>query len=619
MSEYQNTIGAGFDYLTAGTQPSEKGVAPGQKNTLRLYDQKGDPANIGRGEITVYDFSQQGYNHPEGDFSQHSNGFAWSELVTHRPGELVPPLAVQSLQAAALTGNLVGLHSANAFSTLIMGAGSAANLSLWNASSLTDFRPSVITYSPAAEICSLTTTLASGAERLAVGHVGQPVKLMSDATGTVASTMHADTNSCWGIILSGINATTAGVPVMLMYCGTTIKTKATDADMTTALVATVPPTTVNAGGFAIGAIKAAGRAQRAYWAIPKVSNTSGALKFGAEAYMDVKSTDMTGSDLLPHKLDYLPNGILGAVPYRDGFLMHDGYHVVYWDGDDEYDLGLFRRRTQAGQTTNAIDSDERKRVRSLITNGPECGVIWQWFDANATLPGSLYMELYNYEAGSWHNFGAPIILTATGAVPDVLLTGAGGLPVSFASRAAYVWTKTDARFQAWFLPRPAESLLWQISTGAGGTDTTGMPTFDDGCSLLGCRWWLDEVPPGSIPGTRTIKRAPKVITEVEFDGNLDHGGTAVWTFNVKVQGRGIDGTSTLTAYDKTFEQGKPSGDYLKKNAPAQRANIQDVQFYLTATATSGGRKIPQLLPLTVRFAYSKDGNPITSLPEDTTG
>src|SRR5690242_14198596 len=94
MSEYQNTIGPGFDYLTAGTQPSEKGVAPAQKNTLRLYDQKGDEKyNIGRGEITIYSFAEQGYNHPEGDFSQNSNGFAWSELITNRPGELLPPVA----------------------------------------------------------------------------------------------------------------------------------------------------------------------------------------------------------------------------------------------------------------------------------------------------------------------------------------------------------------------------------------------------------------------------------------------------------------------------------------------------------------------------------------------
>src|ERR1043165_6947665 len=145
-SNYQNTSASGFNFTTAGTQPSEKGVAPAQRNTLRLWDQKGDPTNIGRGEITIYDFSQQGYNHPEGPFSQNSNGFAWSSLVTNRTNEMVPARATTGSFAFTPTGNFVGFHSAAAFGTLIFGTGSGSGAALGKQTSSTNPLPTAITY-----------------------------------------------------------------------------------------------------------------------------------------------------------------------------------------------------------------------------------------------------------------------------------------------------------------------------------------------------------------------------------------------------------------------------------------------------------------------------------------
>lgn len=622
-----NTIGGGFNYTTAGTQPAEKGVANARQNRLRIYDRKGDPSNIGRFEIDVYSFAEQGYNHPEGDFSQHSNGYAWSSLVTNRVGELVPAPVITNTAPATASGNFVGLHSAYIFGTLILGIGSASNAALFKQTSTTDPTPAAITFTPAGEICSLTPVLANGSARLAVGEVGQPVRLLSDASGTVATTMHSSTNSCWGIILSGINATDAGVPVMLMYCGTSIGTKATNATLTTAIVPTVPPTTVNAGGRAIGAVKPAGRAQRAYWQIPKVSNTSGALKYGAEALMDIMSTDMTGGDLLPHQSFYCPNGVLEAEPFRDGMLYHDENVVIYWDGEHEYNLGIFRRRVQfltaaAAATTNTIDSDDRRKIRGLIVNGPECGVIYDIVDINGVIGNDIHTEMYNFETGSWHNVSQNKYVSVTPS-QDLILTGNGGVGLSPDTRYIYAFINGSKTFYYTYIPRPGESLLWLNSLGSGGTFTAGIPSYSGGSiqgQLLGCRWWLDETPPGSLPGTNSIRRAPKVITEVEFGGNLDYGGAGVWTFQIQVQGRGMDGTTTYTAYDQTFLQGKPSADYKRKNPVGARANIQDVQLLLTA-ATSDGlakQRIVQLVPFTIRGAYSKDGNPITELPEDVT-
>ena len=618
MSEFATSqAGAdfsGFDYLTAGTQPSEKGVQLAHRNTLRLYDKKGDPPNIGRGEIEVHDFSLQGYNHPEGDFTQNANGFAWSELVTLRPNEMVPGPTLNGAGVGNYSGNKVGLHGAYAFGIQFLALGSSNGVCLNTETSKTDPTLVAVAYSPSASICSLTRVVDDGVERLAIGRIGAAVQLLSDAVGTVATTMHTSTNSCWGIIMSGINATDAGVPVMLIYAGTTIGTKATNADLTTAIVATVPPTTVNAGGFAIGAIKAKSRGQRAYWAIPRITTTAGGLLYGAanETFMDIWSTDMTGTDLLPVDLQYLPDGIIQAASFRDGILATDGFHIVYWDGENEYDLGIFKKRVQAGTTTNVIDSDERKRVRNLIVNGPECGAVWQWFDQTATVAGKEYMEIYNFESGTWHNWDEPIALTVTTATFSGVLC-AGALPISPDSRHIYHSTNiaggVTGMYQS-FLPRPGESLLWQHSQGSGGTSNVAIPVYDTTAKLLGCRWWLDSPPPGALPGINTIRRNPKIITEVEFNGNLDYAGSAAATLQIQVQGRGLDGTTTYTAYDQTFSQGQPSGHYKRKNTSQGRANIQDVQLYLVYTGP-GTRKIPLLLPFIIRFAYSKDGTPIT--------
>lgn len=623
---FQNLVGiGGFDYQTAGTQPSEKGTVPAQKNTLRLWDQGGDPPNIGRGEIIINDFSLQGANHPEGDFSRHSNGFAWSDFLTGFPNEMVPSNWTTQATSPTPTGNIVGLHGAYVFDTAFFAAGGGANVALYKETSTTDATPAAITYSPAAEICSLSVTLASGAARLAVGHVGAAVKLMSDASGTVASTMHTSTNSCWGIIMSGLNATTPGTPVLLMYCGTTIGTKASDADMTTAITTT--QTGLNAGGFAIGAIKAAGRAQRAYWAMPKVTNTAGALKYGAEALMVVWSTDMAGGDLIPHKLNYLPDGIKGAIPYRDGFVAWDDTHIIYWDGDDEYDLGIFRARTGTRTTTNTINPDYRQRIRAARAEGPALYVLWQTFYQPTGTAGQVFVEFYNFESGTWHNKERVDTLTSTAASVSIALCGSGGMPFSLNTRAAYVRNHADGRWRYCFIPRAAESMLWQNSQGSGTSSNFPYTSYSNS-NMLGCRWWLDAEPPGALPGHSTIKRAPKVITDVEFGGDLDYGENAtlgetkIWSFTVKVQGRGLDGTTTYTAYNQTFSQGQPSSHYIRKNPVTARANIQDVQLYLTVTSSYTGAPTVaptavQCLPFTIRFAYSKDGKPITSLPEDT--
>ena len=111
-------IGDGFDYTTAGTQPAEKGVAQAKANQVRLYDLPGDPKNIGRGEIVIYDFSLQGVNHPEGDFAHHANGFMSSGFYTAEPNSMVPTPDPLTNTAPIVSGTVIGQHSAYAFDRL---------------------------------------------------------------------------------------------------------------------------------------------------------------------------------------------------------------------------------------------------------------------------------------------------------------------------------------------------------------------------------------------------------------------------------------------------------------------------------------------------------------------
>ena len=612
MSEYtsafQDVRGlSGFNYTTAGTQPSEKGVAPAQRNTLRTWApgtwSREEQAQFGMWEIVLRDFSLQGLNHPEGLFSMNSNGFMASNLITGEPNSmhLSPTVAVNA--APIVTGDIIGLHHVFAFGSLVVGAGSGANVSLWKETSTSDSTPSPITYSPAASICSLSRVVDDGVERVAVGRIGAAVQLLSDAIGTVNLTMHTSTNSCWGIIVSGVNATTAGVPVMLIYAGTSIGTKATDADLTTAITVTQ---TVRAGGFAIGAITPKGRDQRAFWAIPKATNAAGALKYGAEALMEIMSTNMEAGDLLPFTSNYCPHGIYGAVPWRDGFVFFDDTHVCYWDGQEEFDLSIFDRRIGAASETwvsNTINSDVRRRVRALIPNGPD---LYAW--SNVYRPSGqtmIYMmEKYKFETGTWHGYAQAFGSVGTSAVASGYLCGQGGMPWSPNTSRAQNYETVDPRgWMTYYVSRPAESLLWQHSLGTGAS-TTNVPLYFNDGRFLGPEWKLDG-----------IVRNPKVVTETEFDGNLNHGGTAAYTVTVKVSGHPLAvtavATDLVTASTATFAQGGHVNDYKRQNNGW--ANVWDLQVLITTDAVLGSdlRTNIEILPITLRGLYAKDGKPIT--------
>ncbi len=591
---------SGFDYLTSGTQPSEKGVAPAQRNTLRVWTPGGWSAEerkrFGMWEITLRDFSQQGLNHPDGLFSQNSNGYSWSELLTDKPGEMTLPPSVVTYGSPDPT-TIVGIHSAFIFDRLIVGAGSNANNSLWKETSATDPTPSAITYSPGSSICSLAATVDDGVARLAVGRIGAATQLHSDASATIATTMHTSTNSMWGMITSGVNATDAGVPVMLIYAGTVIGTKATNADLTTAIT---PVQTVRAGGFAIGAITPKGRAQRAYWAIPRYTNTAGALLKGSEAVMDIWSTNMEASDLLPFTSKYCPNGIYQAIPFRDGLAYSDLKHVAYWDGQEEFDLGAFRKRPgvnpyESLPTSAVASSDVIWRSIGLVSNGTDLHqLVFNLNRQELALASSSVLERYNYEAGSWHKASARASGNTSLSVSPFPLYG-GAMPYSPNTNRAFAYdTSSIEIWNSFFVSPPAESLLWQWNVGSG-TYSTGIPTYETVGGWLSPRWLLDG-----------IEYNPKVVTEVDCYANLDTSGANA-TERIRVFGDGVDG-ARKTAYDNTFAQAKTIRDYRRKNNGW--VNIHDVQVFINLVPHSS-TKIFNALPDVIRGLYSKTEQPIT--------
>ncbi len=613
MSEivpYGNLAGfSGYDYLTAGTQPSEKGVAPAQRNTCRLWNQPGDPPWLGRGELVINDFSQQGLNHPDGDFSTNSNGLSRSDFVTLRTGELIPPPNTISLSDSAIA-SVVGFHTAYTLGTLFMGAGTTANHALYKETSAGDPTPVAITYPPTGSICSLTRILISAGERLLIGHVGAAAKIISTNIGTIETTMHTDTASLWGALLSPVNAdgSKPGVPMLLLYSGTQIGYLSADATMT---VAPTKTHTVPAGGIAIGIIKPAGRGQQAFWGIPRVSNASGAL-VNPGSYMDIYATPVDGgSDYLPVTLRSMPFGIKGAIPFRDGILMWDDTHVVYWDGNDDFDLGLFRRRL-TGIFSNPADPllnhDYVYVIKGVFTDGVTCGVVYQSYDnggVGASQLTSTYCEMYNFETSSWNNAGASF----TSPIADLGYLCNGSVMSPTGLRMWFLSDLSPEIIHGFFIPRAYESLLWQHSIGVGSVTTSPvMPTYLTTGTGLSPRWRIDQDPPGVVIGTRSIARSPKVIYETEFNGDLgqDYQSTISWSFVLQVQGFDVSGT-LRTAYNQTFASYMPPAHYLRKNPATAWTNIVDIQLYFSATnSNSNVRALPKLLPFTIRFAYIKD-------------
>ena len=214
------------------------------------------------------------------------------------------------------------------------------------------------------------------------------------------------------------------------------------------------------------------------------------------------------------------------------------------------------------------------------------------------------MEKYKFETGTWHGYAQAFGSVGTSAVASGYLCGQGGMPWSPNTSRAQNYETVDPRgWMTYYVSRPAESLLWQHSLGTGAS-TTNVPLYFNDGRFLGPEWKLDG-----------IVRNPKVVTETEFDGNLNHGGTAAYTVTVKVSGHPLAvtavATDLVTASTATFAQGGHVNDYKRQNNGW--ANVWDLQVLITTDAVLGSdlRTNIEILPITLRGLYAKDGKPIT--------
>ena len=247
---------------------------------------------------------------------------------------LVLPQVTTSVNTAS--GSAGPISHQPAFSVLAIGHGGTANAALFKGNS--DGSLTTITYTPGSVITALgdlSGLAATTNEYLGVARAGASVHVLSDLTTggpTVAGTMHANLNPCWGFVKSPINNTTPGTNTFIFYANGGIWTLASSAaigDAPTQVQSNVPN-----GGWVIGILRLLGVPTRIYMVIPKISSAASVIDWfnGVVPRTEVKSFNLEGTDPLP-----LPGNPLGeatciAFPWREGLLLSDLWNIFYYDG-----------------------------------------------------------------------------------------------------------------------------------------------------------------------------------------------------------------------------------------------------------------------------------------------
>jgi len=444
--------------------------------------------------MVIRDFSG-GVGRYAGPFETFPNRYADAYGIdATNPGYLILAQLVEDETGPDPTGNFTGLHWENIFDTLIWGIGSGTNVSLLKETSATDPTPAAITYDPTGT-SSIThmsqCVLGSADNRLLVGLSGDPAQLIGDASGTVDATLHTDLTALWGHVQTSLPSTAnPGASMHLFYAGTSMFN-----DMDTASATSTNPTAtltnLPQGGYTIkpGEFALEDGPRRAWFVLPKETNTSGMLLFGTEKLGYVTHFSLDGQEF--QKLDFneMPNGILQAThgispKHGSCIAAHDGKHVVIHNGLIEEDLHIFTDNL-GGQSFSVLDSDWYWRCRGLAWRGSSLYARVNQIHRPGTSPTVNSWWRYDWEAGAWH-ITSEIKQMGTGNTVKGTV-GAGGEPASYATGFTHTYTAT-----AWlrqFLVPPAENpyLLHRLTPGA---DTASGNEFSFQGEIFTTKWTL---------------------------------------------------------------------------------------------------------------------------------
>lgn len=403
-----------FGYTAQFSQRSEGGPR------YRYKVSRAGPPGMYKWELIQYDF-RGGLNKQTGDYDRDFDRLASSTIDTRFERTAVLPLLTTAATTPDPTGNIVGIHHARVFNTLVIGMGSAANSSLFKETSKTDPTIAAISYSPSSNITCLHPININGAttaEMLLVGRTGASPQVLSDASGTVNATGHADFNPCWGIVSTFTND-----DLILFYADNGIYA----LDRTQAITAapTLTLSNIPDGGFAIGLHTLGNTPYRCYWAFPKQDNTTGVLAFTAEADFDIVSTNVEGFDPVPLKFDPYLTKVTWASIYRQGIVASDGFRVIWHTGTEIIDTGIFE--------DPIANSDVTYRIRGAwVIGGDLYARCATTVSTNGVGTREYYTMWFDPAAQAWHRVSE--ILSAVGET----------LPLNLANGLQHYWAMEGA-------------------------------------------------------------------------------------------------------------------------------------------------------------------------------
>ena len=413
----------------------------------------------------------------------------------------LPPLSATTAAPAPAASFQQVVSFANIFDTLMWAAGGGANLTLVKETSATNPTPVAVTFTPNNEIYAMAPIVIGGAAaalRLAV--MGSGVgEIISDANGTSAGDMNADTDFCYGIAQSPLPDGTIHL-ILDTRWGTLLKTGAIGAAPTITL------TNIPNGGYIVGWNSSIFSGQARLLAVlPRAGGAAPMCSNSFERLGDLVAVDKDGTTMVDVRLPVPLQGILWCSLFRDGIIYSDGKEAAFFNGRISRHLRLFENAEP--------DSNLTYRVRGFYVRGARLFIeVNRIASANGTGNTQRAVWEYDWDLGAAY----PVTLWETPFTTGLQGIGGGpGLPVSDQTGFGQIYANGWRRS---YLPAFGES-LYQLRQTASAGATTGIQFATPATASL---------PALLFPAPITY--SPKMVDRFFFGGELRTGETVKLTF-----------------------------------------------------------------------------------------
>jgi hypothetical protein len=511
-----------------------------------------------KGELIIYDF-RGGTGLEYGDFNRDFDRFQFESdgLDTRFSRHLLLPLKITSATTPDPSGTSIGMSHERIFGNLMIGVGSGNGASLFSETSATDATIVATAYNAASAITALDGIVVGGAtsaRMLLVSRAGATVQVISDASGTVNATGHADLNPCWGACQTFLNSDT-----ILFYADNGIYALAKTAAISDAPTLTL--SNLPDGGYWLDnePFRVGNSPYRCYLALPRQDTSTGMAPLGT-----------TGDffDPVPVNFPQLPK-ITYAVRFRTGIVATDNYDISYYDGERYIHTSPFTQKDIAGGATPC-------QITGLWVIGED---LYARIQFETTV---YFTMMWDVDTGAWHFVSTDI----TSANPEY--PRSRGLPWSFnpgiVHRYMHVYENGSWRRQQWTTLEQNPYFLQE-----SGNDSGVSFEFHTDGNIRSTAW--------DLPG---LEGKPKAITAITFMGHIYDG----------------DATSNTTSAEIGVTVGGRSAKFRKPDDNSWKDISQRVEFPptevfdklrldLDITQGSGGTNpdnyTPNALPIKIEF------------------